>query len=157
MQYQLIQDTLTYLMNGVAISGVLAAGTTIVYQYWTEEPKEPNPPLDEQLRQLQQQLQETQQQLAQSHQHKVQIQSCFDAKLQQAQQQEKQARIELNQLRQKLSSNEEELQKTQQELNTTKEGVQGLVNQIFVSDKRAKEWVKKILSNQEVTQQPTLN
>ncbi|PPS40242.1 hypothetical protein [Chroococcidiopsis sp. TS-821] len=192
MQYQLIQDTLTYLINGVAISGVLAAGTTIVYQYWTqgrlqlvdgELPQEGSSQpdsiksqvseqkpvsIEEQLKielnQLQQQLsftqeqlQQTQQQLAQSHQHKLQIQSYFDAKLQQAQQQEQQAQIELSQLRQQLSSTEEELQKTQQELNSTKEGVQGFVNKMFYLDRSAKTKLKALFSNKEVSQQPTFN
>ncbi|AFZ31273.1 hypothetical protein Glo7428_2772 [Gloeocapsa sp. PCC 7428] len=195
MQYQLIQDTLTYLINGVAISGVLAAGTTIVYQYWTQERLKPQlvegepcqdssqpksikslisvqqpvlnreeqqikielSQLQQQLSFTQEQLQEAQHQLAQSHQHKLQIQSYYDAKLQQAQQQEQQAQFELSQLRQQLSSTEEELQKTQQELIDTKEGVQGFVNQMFVSDKKAKEWFKKLFSNNEVSQQPTSN
>jgi chromosome segregation ATPase len=180
MQYQLIQDTLTYLMNGVAISGVLAAGTTIVYQYWTQErqlvegepltqeessqpeplkspPSVQQPDLKIELSQLQQQLsftqeqlEQTQQQLAQSHQHKLQIQSYFDAKLQQAQ-------IELSQLRQQFSSTDEELQKTQQELNSTKEGVQGLVNKMFALDRSAKTRLKALSSNKEVSQQPTFN
>ncbi|MES1025927.1 hypothetical protein ABN584_23830 [Gloeocapsa sp. BRSZ] len=195
MQYQLIQDTLTYLINGVAISGVLAAGTTIVYQYWTQErlqpqlvegepcqdssqPKSIKSPisvqqpilnreeqqikielsqLQQQLSLAQEQLQEAQHQLAQSHQHKLQIQSYYDAKLQQAQQQEQQAQFELSQLRQQLSSTEEELQKTQQDLNITKEGVQGFFNKMFALDRGAKTKVKEIISNKEVSQQPTFN
>lgn len=187
MQYQLIQDTLTYLANGVAVSGVLAAGATIVYQYWTQErlqlvadgPSEEVSPetslisqpsvskteeleaqnnqLQQQLSSTQEQLQQTQQELAQSHQYKLQIQSYFTTKLQQAQEQEQQAQFELSQLQQQLSSKEEELQKTQQELIDTKEGVQGFVNQMFVSDKKAKEWFKSLLSNKEVSQELTSN
>lgn len=101
MQYQLIQDTLTYLINGVAISGVLAASTTIVYQYWTQE-------------RLQPQLVEGEP--CQDSSQPKSIKSPISVQQPILNREEQQIKIELSQLQQQLSLTQEQLQEAQHQL-----------------------------------------
>lgn len=179
MQYQLIQDTLTSIVNCVAISGVAIMSTSIVSKNWNQS--QPQQSIQSNLPEAQQQpesfhdntqsqhlnrkiielqeatqdLQVIKQELEQSYQDKLQLQTCLEAvqlELQQAQQKELQNQSELCQLQQQLYHTEEQLQHTQQILENTQEGLQGFVNRLFYLDRNAKARISDLFSFKELIQ-----
>ena len=158
MQYQLAQDTLTWLFSSVTLTSLLTF--FISYDYVASSHyKQQNSPVQtpqnreqrqpqqnlwgtqQKLKQSQQELQEAQQSLEQVYQANLQMQIRLDAvslELQQAKHEVNQCQEERRHLHAQLSLAQKQFQQTQEELEKTRQGVQGVVNQLFCLDRNAK-------------------
>ncbi len=158
MQYQLAQDTLTWLFDLVTLISLLIFFASYAQELptrYVQQMVSDQVSTDGKLRQSQQNLWETQQKLKQTHQEfqeaqqsleqayqvNLQMQIRLDAlslELQQAKHEANQFQQERSHFKAQLSLAEKQFQQSQEELEKTREGVQGVVNQLFCLDRKAK-------------------